>query len=490
MSLDPIPIPVESWANSISMSLDPIPPPADDWPAELWEDPTPTPLHPAPVVELWPEALSDAATPTPVEPAKRKHRKITPVGVVENSSRAGIAVKHKRCKAVDHMEVTKKLQTWIRGFREPYINHAEKKVFASLIGIDIKRITNFCCNFRKRQKGLQQASAGAQNYRKLLENAPRKLIDVDMEGADRLQLKMHRMRKQKLIEFNGVHTHIHRFSTDRSLLQYNTSDELLAETVPTASWEQDTDIDGALLAETVPTASWEQDTDIGGAYSAAIDVEQGIAIASERENIDGDEDVDDDMNELMEEDVRYDSVENSTYYDDISDGDNDTFEAVHMDTPWGDDVTPPPIRTSEHGDMDIYDGFVRVPITDGFIVRRRHLLQNQNSSAYNGDIIDLLGTTAVNSVTPLTRIPRNESEVMNYVGVIFAALSSLAAISGICFHRRITYVTVNHHRSIEEIENKIVPIQPVTKSIPINKQPLLQKNEYPTEMYLKVDSFL
>jgi len=308
-----------------------------------------------------------------------------------------------------------------------------------------------------------ESTRGVQNYYHTLQNTPRKLIDVDMEGDDRLiKPKMRRMRKQKLIEFDGGHgrtDHIH-----RSLLQYEESDDL-------------SDAD-----------AWEQVTDLEDRYRDA-DREEGT--------IEDGEDASYASDHLEEDEI--DSLENSTDFDDSTDGDKGIFETVNMATPWGDSTPIPPIQTLGHGDMDIYDGFIRVPIDSDteheIVVRRRHLLQNQNSSTDNGDIIDLLGTTAANSVAPLIKIPRNESEVMTYVSVIFAIVSTLATIAGLCFHRRITYVTVNHQKIMEPIENK--PPQPVTKSIPLNKleqKPLLQTKEHPTEfskeLYLRVDSFL
>jgi hypothetical protein len=169
-----------------------------------------------------------------------------------------------------------------------------------------------------------------------------------------------------------------------------------------------------------------------------------------------------------------------------------------------------PVRNSTHHmDMDINRfstwTLVDVDNTDHIVrVQRRNLLQDQNNSTENGNIIDMVGSIAANSLKPLIKVPRNESEIMNYVGVIFATLSSLAAISGLCFHRRITYVTVNHHKTTEVGEKNVSkqsgknPQMKAMNSVSFDNieqnHPLLHTNERLVETggkhYMNVEVFL
>ena len=105
-------------------------------------------------------------------------------------------------------------------------------------------------------------------------------------------------------------------------------------------------------------------------------------------------------------------------------------------------------------------------------------MQIDNNSS---NLIDVIGSIAEDQVKPLMNVPRNEAEVMNYVGVIVAVLSSLATIIGLCLHRKMTFVTVNHHHQ-NEVKSTSKPLETTNVG---------EEETQPLKMaYLKVDAFL
>jgi hypothetical protein len=183
------------------------------------------------------------------------------------------------------------------------------------------------------------------------------------------------------------------------------------------------------------------------------------------------------------------------------------------------------------GDVHLYENFVHIPtdltdnidIIDDFlkdtgydvIVRRRRLLDSYSvdpigrpGRTLNGIVDgnftnDVVETVDLVATTQFLNVPRSPSEVMSYVGVIFASLSSLSAILGICYKRNVTYVTINHPTLVDPSKPPVVEslYQPLRNSqIPKlsnnigQTKPLLPMNELFEEMNMKtvlnVDSFL
>ena len=325
--------------------------------------------------------------------------------------------------------------------------------------------------------------------------SPRKLIGDDLEGGDTLtSSKMRRLRKQRLIEIDGLYSdstnsnrlaRMYGFSPHRTVLQYENDDTTVADNV-----------DDELSNDEVVVNDFE----------TFFDDEIRAEIISEYQGTEGTED----GNALYGGDTGKDNTTDDEYHD----------KTIIFDT--GD--TPRTVGSTHeymkphvevgilHADVDLYTSFIKIPllnITDykgghvmelsdlatfevdpveGEIValyakfvktparfentegiKRRNLLQIENNSSNH---IDVIGSIAEDQVKPLMNVPRNEAEVMNYVGVIVAVLSSLATIIGLCLHRKMTFVTVNHHHQNEVKSTSQEETQPLKKT------------------HLKVDAFL
>jgi hypothetical protein len=305
--------------------------------------------------------------------------------------------------------------------------------------------------------GEMSSSTSIPNNRRLLQDEPRILIDNDKGGEDRfVQSSRRGVHKSELIAFTGryYHTkssktvdHKRRYSPGRSLLQ---SHEDLY---------QDPEAD---------SVSEEEET----LYDVGIrDIEK---------------------TEIVPEEMRY----VVTYEDedsDVTDRDVNIYE---------DFIRIPTVTADNIEDIDDFTADTGYDI----IMRRRRLLDSYSvdpigrpSRTLNG-----IGDVGIGYVAPLINVPHNPSEVMNYVGVILASLSSLAGILGLCYKRRgVTYITNNHHTLVDPSKTPVSEILHQPQGNPripkLNNnieqtQPLIPMNELLTEMnaktILNVDSFL
>ena len=287
--------------------------------------------------------------------------------------------------------------------------------------------------------------------------SPRKLIGDDMEGGDKLaSSKMRRLsKKQKLIEVDATNSNklarVHGFSPHRAILEY------IADNVDGRVNDDETFFGDEIEDETIGGGT--------GCDEITDNTPQTIGLHT---------DVD-----LYKSFVKIHILNITEYKEGYIielQQDQSEFEVDpgEVDHPGGEIIalyakfTKIPTRFED-------SGVIKTPPTTSFetypdvVARRRNLLQIENNSS---NLIDVIGSAAEDQIKPLLNVPRNEAEVMNYVGVIIAVLSSLATIIGLCLHRKMTFVTVNHHHQNE--------VKPTSKE---ETQPLKMA-------YLKVDAFL
>ena len=180
------------------------------------------------------------------------------------------------------------------------------------------------------------------------------------------------------------------------------------------------------------------------------------------------------------------SEEEGTNPDSFSEGDIDLYNGfVHASSDAEEEGTNP--DSFSEGDIDLYNGFVHAssgayeqPNWPIRISRRRHLLQETNNITTERDLADLLQSVASNKVKPLLKAPRNEAEVMNYVTVIIAILSTLASFAGFCCYKRVTLVTVHHHNVVSAGKNTADPkAQPAyAKMVDDDEKKILKVNSF------------
>jgi hypothetical protein len=219
-------------------------------------------------------------------------------------------------------------------------------------------------------------------------------------------------------------THLHRYSShNRNILQYEFDDDPdVYDLLPNENIKgEQTNIDDDFTAFDI---DWNETE-----FNAVTQISGSIFLNA-------DVDIHDSFSE-----------EEGTNPDSFSEGDIDLYNGfVHASSAPEEEGTNTD-SFSDEGNIDLYNGFVHAyeqppPIR---ISRRRHLLQETNNITTERDLADLLQSVASNKVKPLMKAPRNEAEVMNYVTVIIAILSTLASLAGFCCYKRVTLVTVHHH---------------------------------------------